>query len=1012
LPDQAISHYRIVRQLGGGGMGVVYEAEDVRLGRRVAIKFLPEALDRDPVARERLQREAHAASALNHPNICTLYDIGEDQGRPFLVMERLEGVTLRHRIEGAPLPLEEMLELASQIADALQAAHASGIIHRDIKPANIFITKRGEALQVKILDFGLAKLTPLSAGAKKLRSAAVTPGGGPASDDTPTASIDPEHLTSPGATVGTIAYMSPEQARGEELDARTDIFSFGAVLYEMATGRQPFTGNTSAVIFDAILNRPPEPPLNLNPALPAALERIITRALEKDREARYPSAGEMLADLKAVCVAAVNDRRKNGGGTRERDGRRRRALQIQKRWLALAALGALVVAAAVGTYVYFLHRPSGQLTEQDTVVLAEFVNTTGDPVFDGTLRQGLSAQLDQSPFLDLLSDQRIAQTLALMSQSPEARLTRELAREVCVRTGSSATIEGSIASLGSQYVLGLQAVNCHSGDLLAGEQATANGKEQVLKALGEAAAGMRRKLGESLTSCEKFDAPPENVTTPSLEALKAYSLGFQAQDMKDDFAAAIPLFQRAISLDPNFAMAYARLGTNYHNAGQTALAAENMRKAYELRGRVSERERFYIGSHYEDVVNGDLEAARKAYELWAQTYPRDNTPPANLAAIYFLLGQYDKALTAAQQALKLDPGSGAAYLGLSMAYLFLNRPDEARATAEEAHAHNLESPLMPLSLYFVDFLGRDTAGMEREAARLMGKPEYENLVLYTESDTAAHAGRLAKARELTERAADSARRAGEKEQAAGYQAEAALREALVGNTGLVRPQAEAALALSDAKQVEAISAMALGLAGDSATAMRLARDLDQRFPKDTIVQSGYLPMIRAAGALGRTHGAKGAGVAIEALAPAAPYELGTMAEPLSLTLYPVYLRGEAYLAAQEGAAAAAEFQKILDHPGVVLNEPIGALAHLGLGRAYALEAGITAVGHRRQSPSTAAEPAGNGRPQEGGAQQPPGQPDAWAKARTAYQDFFELWKDADRDIPILKQARAEYASLR
>ncbi|HXJ92493.1 MAG TPA: serine/threonine-protein kinase [Terriglobia bacterium] len=1014
--DQIISHYRIVQKLGRGGMGVVYEAEDLRLGRRVAIKFLPEELARDPLAHVRLQREARAASALNHPNICTIHDIGEDHGRPFIVMERLEGATLKLRLAPGPLPLERLLDLACQIAEALESAHTAGIVHRDIKPANIFITNRGQA---KVLDFGLAKLQGPGVGGQGPGKDALTP-------DSPTVSIDREHLTSPGSTVGTIAYMSPEQARGEELDARTDLFSFGAVLYEMASGRPPFTGATSAVIFAALLKEGPKPPLEVNPALPPELEPIIAKALEKDRNARYQSAGEMLAHLKSLkeeldlggavartkAVSWPGDARDLSAvpesPLHEKDpGKAPRRPSTALAW----ALLVLAVAGGLALILSVLPRRNPPLTDKDTIVLADFTNTTGDPVFDGTLRQGLSAQLEQSPFLNLLSDQRISQTLALMSQPKDARLTQRLAREVCQRTASAATIEGSVASLGSQYVLGLKALNCHSGDLLAEEQVAADGKEQVLKALGEAATRVREKLGESLASVEKYDVPPENVTTPSLEALQAYSLGYQAQIVKDDWPAAVPLFQRAISLDPNFAMAYARLGTNYNNLGEGARAAENIRKAYELRERVSERERFYIDTHYERSVTGDLEAARKTYELWAQTYPHDVVPRSNLGIIYSMLGDYRKELAASEEALKLDPASGINYGNLAGAYLNLNRPDKAKSTVQEAQAQHLDAPPLHYTLYQVDFLQHDAEGMEREAAALMGKPGYEDGMLDTESDTAAYAGQFVKARELTRRAADSAQRADEKEAAAGYEAEGALREALVGNKVQARQQAQTALVLSDGRDVQAISALAVGLAADFVQAMRLANDLSQRFPKDTIVQSQYLPMIHASTILGGGNASKEADKAIEALAAAAPYELG--GPPELIALYPVYLRAQAYLAGHQGAAAASEFQKIFDRPGVVVNEPIGALAHLGLGRAYALEAGVdvTPSGGRLSrllKRLGGREPHNAPSPGSFSELQPS---DALAKARTAYQDFFAPWKDADPDIPILKEAKAEYAKL-
>ncbi|HXJ91982.1 MAG TPA: transcriptional regulator [Terriglobia bacterium] len=681
--------------------------------------------------------------------------------------------------------------------------------------------------------------------------------------------------------------------------------------------------------------------------------------------------------------------------TVERSSRRKSAGLA---WLLVA----IAIAAGTGAYLYVRSRSAPKLTDRDTLVLADFTNTTGDPVFDGTLRQGLAAQLEQTPFLNLLSDTRIAQTLVLMAQPRDARLAPALAREVCLRTASAATLEGSIASLGSQYVLGLKAVNCHNGDLLAVEQATADSKEQVLKALGEEATKLRGKLGESLASVEKYDVPPENVTTPSLEALQAYSLGWRAWNVNGGEVAALPLLLEAVRLDTNFAMAYAALAQFYYQMGETAHAAENAGKAYERRARVSERERFFITSQYEWYVTEDLDAVRKTEELWAHTYPLDPLPLLDLAAIDALRGECDQAVAAEKESLRLDRSRGLTYAALVIASLALDHVGQARAAAQEARTCKVDSPLIHLNLYLADFLQRDAVGMEREAAGLAGKPGWEDLALCYESDTAAYYGQFTKARELTRHAVESAERVDEKEEAVSYEAEAAVREALVGNLGLARRQARLAVTLSGGRDAEAISAIALGLAGDSAEALLLADDLDKRFPKGTLVRYEYLPMIRAASCLGGGNSAQDAGTAVQTLDAAAPYERGDPSPTLDFALYPAYLRGQALLAAHQGAAAAAEFQRIIDQPGIVLNEPIGPLAHLGLARAYAIEAG---------TPGSAGVPPARGQQQTAGKM--PALPgENLAKARAAYRDFFALWKDADPDIPILKQAKAEHAKLR
>ena len=945
---QTFSHYRVLEKLGTGGMGIVYKAQDLRLERYVALKFLPDNLTNDAQALERFRREALAASALNHANICTVHDIGEQDGRPFLAMEFIDGETMRRHVNNKPLPVEEILALGIQIADALDAAHAEGIIHRDIKPANIFVTKRGQA---KVLDFGLAKLISKRDG------------------DTDVSDSSHPGLENPisivGVISGTPSYMSPEQIRGDDLDVRADVFSMGLLLYEMATGQKAFPGSTGGVIIEAILSKSPAPVRSLNPDIPVELEAFINKAIDKDKELRYQSAAELRSDLQ-VLKRGFESGHTQSSQLLATAGTKRGPWHKRKKWAAPAAAGAVIAVMGVGSWFYDTRRAHA-LNETDTVVLADFTNKTNDAVFDDALRQGLAVQLEQSPFLSLISDQRTRQTLQLMGKSSDAKLTPEIARELCERTASKAYLSGTISNIGSQYVLGINAVNCQTGDTLAQEQATADSKEHVLGALGDAANKLREKLGESLKTVHKLATPIEQATTPSLEALQAYSMGRNLMLTQGNYTAAVPPFQRAIQLDPNLAMAYASLGTTYHNLGEKELAAENTRRAFELRAKVSEREKFYIESHYHHFVTGDLEKAKQVYELWAQTYPRDSVPPTNLGVVYQTLGNYEKSLEEFRTTQRLAPNDAVSYSNMLSVLVNLNRVKEARAMAADAAAKKVDSSSIRFDLYQLGFLQSDDAVMAGQVSWAADRPGDDAVMLYYEADTAAYYGQLNKARDFSRQAIAAAERAQRPERAAVCQAAAGLREALFGNGAEAKRNAGAALKSSNARDVQFISALALAMVGDKERAVEFADAMKSRFPQDTVVQFNYLPTIYAQIALFDGDAPR----AIEFLRAATPYELGLAASSnYSTFMYPVYVRGQSYLAARQGSAAAAEFQRILNWPGVVSNEPIGALAHLGLARARAM----------------------NNEP---------------AEARTSYNNFLSLWKNADSSFPFLSAVQAE-----
>ena len=928
-PDRLIGlelgHYLIAEKVGEGRMGEVYRAHDAHLDREVAIKVLPPGTLSDESSRKRFRKEALALSKLNHPNVATIHDFDTQQGVDFLVMEYIPGITLSEKLAARPLPEKEILRLGMQLAEGLEAAHEHGVIHRDLKPGNLRLTDDG---RLKILDFGLARLlAPASAEAE----------------------------TETQAVVGTVPYMSPEQLRGETVDARSDVWSAGAVLYEMATGNLPFQEKVTTATADAILHKVPATPRTQRKELSLGLEEIILKCLEKEPENRYQSAKELAVDLRRMTIL---------GSTTQGPFSRR----VGKTWAWKTVAGALVLGTLLAAgALSFRARRVQALTESDTIVLADFVNKTGDPVFDDTLKTALNISLRQSPFLNVLPDSKVVATLNLMTLGASTKLSPEVAHELCLRAGSKAYLVGSIASLGSQYVIAVKAVNCATGDLLAETQEQAAGKEEVLKALDKAAISLRTTLGESLSSVQKHGSPVEQATTTSLEALQAYSLAVKTMNEKG-MAACIPFLKRAVELDPQFPMAYLGLSIAYSNLSRPSLALECARKAYQLRDRASGREKLRITANYFQTT-GEVEKAAQAYEVWTETYPRDSIPHANLGSNYSYMGEYEKTLTEQLEALRLSPDSVVGYENVGTTYTNLNRLEEAKAVFDKALARKLDDGGLRGGMYILGFLRGDAKEMEQQLTWAAGKPGDEDPLLSLQSDTEAYYGRLRSARNFSRRAADSALRADSKETAALWLVNAALREAELCNHGLAREEVNSALALNPGWNVKVAAALTLARIGDAQRAKTLTHELQKTYPDKTMLKLYWLPTIFAAIELARNNSDK----ALAYLEAAAPYDLAGAGTFINY-LYPAYVRGLAYLQERNGTAATAEFKKVLNHRGIVTNFVTGALAHLQIGRAYAMTGDKT-------------------------------------KAQAAYQDFFTLWKDADPDIPILKQAKAEYTKL-
>jgi tetratricopeptide (TPR) repeat protein/predicted Ser/Thr protein kinase len=968
MTPTVVSHYRLLDRLGEGGMGVVYRAEDLRLGREVAVKLLRTDVTSSSDWLGRFEREARLASSLQHPHICTIHELGEHDGQPFIAMERLEGQTVRQLIEKGPLPMDRLLGLARQIADALDAAHRRGIVHRDIKPANLFVTYGDH---VKVLDFGLAKTTSLEpptrteAPALALPTRTAAPPVAPPTGSWPTLPANGRlDLTATGVAVGTAAYMSPEQAYGQPLDARSDLFSLGSVLYEMATARRAFGGDDLGMIAMRIVNGILVPPRTVEPSIPADVEAIILKLMATDPKDRYQTAADLLVDLRAAMHrldpgsdAAMPATAGAGPGAGRRSWRG---------WAVAAGIGAVAL-AGVAKYVWSTS-PAAALSDRDTILIGAFENVTGEPDFDGTLLTALRVQLGQSPFLDIVDDQRVNETLRSMGRPAEGGLSPAVSREVCQRLGLKAMLDGSIAALGTSYVLRLQATDCQTGEVIAREQTEATSQSQVLRSLGSMTSRMRTTLGESLKSIEAFDVPVEQATTPSLTALKAYTLGLEERRRGRELES-VAFFNQAIELDHEFASAYAMLSTVYGSLGEWRRSEEYARLAYARRNRVSERERLFITYQYHDRVTGNQDEAAATLELWKSAYPREARPVNALALIHHRMGRHERAVDEAREALRRAPGSAFPLSNLAIAYRSLGRYDEARKAGDEAVALGVATTPTRRTLYLIGLLMGDGSAASHLAWAQDRPREFD--FVSAQAQVAAYEGRIRDARELFQRAIDMALARGLNGTASGYVAQLAWTEALFDAPADRQANVRRVLAAApvDPDGPGTIprfrAAAALAMAGLDADALAVVERAELDYPEATFVRTVLGPTTRAAIALGARQPAE----ALAALEAAKPTELGTVAG-----LVPLYLRAEAFAQRGDLAEAIREYQRVLSNRGVDPFTPVLPLAQLGIARAQAR--------------------AGNA-----------------AASREAYETLFATWKAADADFHLLASARTEHAAL-